>query len=115
METEKVVEKIVEKASEKKGENIVVLEIGKISPIADYMIIISGSVPLHTKAICDFIVEELKKEGIYPSHIEGYNEGRWIAIDYGDIMVNIFIPELRDYYQLEWLWSDAPKKEYKVS
>ncbi len=101
--------KIVKAAEEKKGEDILVLEIGKISPIADYMIIISGEVPVHTKAITDEIVHTLKKEGVLPSHIEGYSEGRWIAIDYGDIMVNVFIPELREYYNLEWLWSDAPR------
>lgn len=109
MEVREVVDRIVQKAEEKKGEDIVVLEIGKISPIADYMVIISGSVPVHTKAISDYIIEELKKVGVIPLHVEGYNEGRWIAIDYGDIMVNIFLPELRDYYKLEWLWSDAPR------
>lgn len=111
METRELLDRIIQKAEEKKGEDIVALEIGKISPIADYMVIISGSVPVHTKAICDFIIEELKKEGIIPLHVEGYNEGRWIAIDYGDVMVNIFLPEIRDYYKLEWLWSDAPRYE----
>jgi len=75
------------------------------------MVIVSGDVPTHTKAITDEIVHNLKEKGIIPSHIEGYPEGRWIAIDYGDVMVNVFIPELREYYNLEWLWSDAPKIE----
>lgn len=114
METRELVDRIVQLAEEKKGEDIVVLEIGKISPIADYMVILSGNVPVHTKAICDFIIEQLKNEGIIPLHLEGYTEGRWIAIDYGDVMVNIFLPEIRDYYKLEWLWSDAPRYE-KVS
>ncbi|WP_456465186.1 ribosome silencing factor [Persephonella sp.] len=108
MDTRDVVNEIIKTAEEKKGKDIVALEIGKVSPIADYMIIISGDVPVHTKAICDEITHRLKEKGIIPSHVEGYNEGRWIAIDYGDIMVNIFIPELREYYNLEWLWSDAP-------
>ncbi|WP_456383348.1 ribosome silencing factor [Persephonella sp.] len=95
-------------AEEKKGKDIVALEIGKVSPIADYMVNITGDVPVHTKAICDEITHKLKEIGVIPSHVEGYNEGRWIAIDYGDVMVNIFIPELREYYNLEWLWSDAP-------
>lgn len=112
MEAKDLVEKIVQKAKEKKGENIVVLETGKISPIADYMVIISGSATIHTKSICDFIIHELKKDGIIPLHLEGYEEGRWIAIDYGDVMVNIFLPEIRDYYKLEWLWSDAPRIEF---
>lgn len=111
METLDILKKIIEKAEEKKGEDIVALEIGKISPIADYMVILSGSVPVHTRAICDNIISGLKQYGVIPQHLEGYTEGRWIAIDYGDIMVNIFLPEIRDYYKLEWLWSDAPKVE----
>lgn len=111
MEARELVSKIVEKAKNKKGENIVAIEIGKISPIADYILILSGNATIHTKAICDYIIEELKKEGVVPLHLEGYNEGRWIAIDYGDVMVNIFLPEIRDYYKLEWLWSDAPRVE----
>ncbi|WP_286984294.1 ribosome silencing factor [Persephonella sp.] len=105
---------MVQSAEEKKGKDIVVLNIGKVSPIADYMIIITGDVPTHTKAICDEITQNLKKEGEIPAHVEGYNEGRWIAIDYGDVMVNIFIPEVREYYNLEWLWSDAPKVDIKT-
>ncbi|MGB9766908.1 MAG: ribosome silencing factor [Sulfurihydrogenibium sp.] len=115
METIDILKKIVEKAEEKKGENIVALEIGKISPIADYMVILSGSVPVHTRAICDNIIAGLKEYGVIPQHLEGYNEGRWIAIDYGDIMVNIFLPEIRDYYKLEWLWSDAPQVELSTT
>jgi len=113
METLEIVKKIIEKAEEKKGEDIVALEIGKINPvIADYMIIITGSVPVHTRAIIDNIIGGLKEYGVIPHHLEGYTEGRWIAVDYGDIMINIFLPELRDYYKLEWLWSDAPRVEY---
>ncbi len=107
--TEEILDLIVKSASDKKGEDIVILEIGKVNPIADYMVIISGSVPVHTQAIVDEIVKNLKDIGVEPSHIEGYSEGRWIAMDLGDIMVNVFLPELRDYYQLEWLWADAPK------
>jgi len=72
------------------------------------MVIISGDVPTHTQAISDNIVKTLKEKGVVPSSVEGYTEGRWIFLDYGDILVNIFIPELREYYNLEWLWSDAP-------
>ncbi len=115
IKTEEILAKIIEAAEEKKGEDIVVLEIGKVNPIADYMVIISGSVPVHTQAIVDEIVDKLKEVNVVPSHIEGYNDGRWIAIDYGDIMVNVFLPELREYYQLEWLWSDAPRVDLKTA
>ncbi len=114
IKTEEILSKIIEAAESKKGEDIVVLEIGKVNPIADYMVIISGSVPVHTQAIVDEIVDKLKRFNVLPSHIEGYNDGRWIAMDYGDIMVNVFLPELREYYQLEWLWSDAPRVDLKT-
>jgi ribosome-associated protein len=91
----------------------VVIEVGKVNPIADYMIITSGDVPTHTRAIADEIRKKLKEEGIIPK-IEGYSSGRWIAIDLGDIITHIFLPELREYYQLEWLWQDAPKYEIKT-
>lgn len=89
------------------------MKIGDINPITDYMIITSGDVPVHTRAIADEIIKTLKDKGIVHSHVEGYSEGRWIVIDYGDIMVHIFLPELREYYELERLWQDAPRVEIK--
>ncbi len=76
--------------------------------------IITGDVPTHTQAIAEEILGNLKKEGELPINIEGLKEGRWISIDYGDIIVNIFIPEVREYYNLEWLWSDAHKVKIKT-
>jgi len=114
-ESTDILNKIVKAASDKKGEDIVVLEIGKVNPIMDYMVIVSGTVPVHTQAIVDEIVKSLKDSDIEPFHVEGYSEGRWIAIDLGDIMVNVFLPEVRDYYQLEWLWADAPKTKVNSS
>jgi len=107
--------KILDAIDSKKGKDTVVLEIGKVNPIADYMVITSGDVPVHTRAIADEIVKTLKEKGIDKSLIEGYSEGRWIAIDYDDIIVHVFLPDLRDYYQLEWLWQDAPKVEINQS
>ncbi len=80
-----------------------------ISPVTDYIVITTGDVPNHTQAIADEILRNLKVKGEIPISIEGLNEGRWILLDYGDVIVNIFIPELREYYNLEWLWADASK------
>jgi len=66
-------------------------------------------VPPHTQAIADNIIKKLKELGENPIYVEGIDEGRWIVLDYGDFIVNIFLPELREYYNLEWLWSDAKR------
>ena len=110
IKTEDTLKKIISAIEDKKGKDTVVLEVGKVNPIADYMIITTGDVPTHTRAIADEIVKRLKDEGVY-AKVEGLSEGRWIAIDLSDIIVHVFLPELRDYYQLEWLWQDAPKLE----
>ena len=93
----------------KKGKDIVILDVRGLSPITDYIIITSGDVPTHTQAIADEVLKNLKDKGELPLNVEGISEGRWIVLDYGDVMVNVFIPELRDYYNLEWLWADAPR------
>jgi ribosome-associated protein len=102
---------IVKSIDDKKGENIVVLDVKNISPITDYIVIASGDVPTHTQAIADEILKNLKEKGEVPINVEGLSNGRWIALDYGDVIVNIFIPELREYYNLEELWFDAPRIE----
>lgn len=93
----------------KKGKDTVILNVKGISPITDYIVITSGDVPIHTQAIADEILKNLKEKGELPLNVEGLSEGRWIVLDYGDVMVNLFIPELREYYNLEWLWADAPR------
>jgi ribosome-associated protein len=100
---------IVKSIDEKKGEDIVVLDVKNISPVTDYIVIASGDVPTHTQAIAEEVLKNNKEKGELPINVEGLADGRWIAIDYGDIMVNIFIPELREYYNLEELWFDAPR------
>lgn len=99
--------KCAELAFDKKAYNIRALDISVLSTIADYLVIISGSSDKQNQAIADSIRTGLKKFGKV-NDIEGGREGKWIVMDYGDVLVHIFHDELRRYYDLDGLWSSAP-------
>jgi len=99
-------------ALDKKAENLKILELKEISSFTDYFLLCSAMSDRQVQAISDAIVEYLKKNHkVSPVRIDGYPEGRWVVIDYGDLVVHIFIDEIREYYNLEDLWSDAPQVE----
>ena len=99
-----------ELAFDKKAYDIRVLDIATISSIADYLVIISGGSDRQNQAIADSIRIGLKKYGKV-NDIEGANEGKWIVMDYGDVLVHIFHDEMRRRYDLDGLWSLAPQME----
>lgn len=94
-------------ALDKKAEDVVILDVRKISSIADYLLICTGNSEPHLKAIADEIGRRLRDAGIRPHHREGYPPSRWIVMDYNDVMIHIFHPDLREHYGLEQLWGDA--------
>lgn len=96
-------------ASEKKGENIVLLDIRKITSIADYMLILSGTSTKHAQGMAAFIEDSFKNRKIKLLSVEGFNEGNWILLDYGDIIIHIFDEPAREFYQIENLWKDGKK------
>lgn len=92
----------------KKAVDISLININNISTIADYFIVCSGTSMTHIKALSDEIYDKLLENyNIRPYRVEGYEGGRWILMDYGDILVHIFHKEDRDFYDLERLWADA--------
>ena len=97
-------------ALEKKALDVKALEIGRLSSIADYLVLASGSSDKQTQAIADSIKKGLKKYGKVLD-VEGLREGNWIVIDYGDVIVHIFRDEVRRYYDLDELWNAAPSLE----
>ncbi|MFN4111270.1 MAG: ribosome silencing factor [Ignavibacteria bacterium] len=105
---------IVNYIIEKKGENIIVMDLRKVTSITDYFIICSGTVEQHIKAIKDHIIEKLSGKGIEHWHIEGELANTWVLIDYVDVVVHIFHPLARDYYKLEKLWADAKQEKIKT-
>lgn len=99
--------RIVDLVSDKKAEDIVLLDIGQHTLIADYFVICSGTSERQLRALEDDLQETLRREGVRALHVEGTPESGWILMDYGDVIVHIFAPAERDYYRLERLWADA--------
>lgn len=114
MKSKELKDLIVELIKEKKGENIVVLDLKKVTSITDYFVICTGTVDQHIKAIKDNLIQKLEEKGIKPWHIEGEQALSWILVDYVDVVVHIFLPSTRDFYKLEKLWGDAELEKIKT-
>ncbi|HZN14457.1 MAG TPA: ribosome silencing factor [Acidimicrobiales bacterium] len=100
-------------AAEKKGESIVILEVGSILAITDAFVIASASNQRLVRAIADEVEAKVKEAGGGgPIRIEGLDDARWVLLDYGDFVVHLFLDEVREYYDLERLWADAPIVEW---
>ena len=100
-----------ESIDEKKGIDIKIIDISKISVIADYFIITGGSNERQIESIAENIEEKLAKAGVYPRHIEGTQKSNWILMDYRDVIIHIFNQEERLFYDLERIWADGQTVE----
>jgi|SRR5687768_10753668 ribosome-associated protein len=109
LSTEEKTTLISQIVADKKAMDVVVLDMADASSITDYFLICSGGSQRQVQAIADAIDEQLKQAGITSLGIEGYREGHWILMDYGDVIVHVFSQETRDFYDLEHLWENAPK------
>lgn len=89
-----------------KAENVVLLDVRPIASFTDYMIFASGNSTRHVSAIADSVVEAAKKRGQPALGVEGEDVGEWVLVDLGDAIVHIMLPDVRDYYELEKLWSE---------
>ena len=92
---------------EYKGNDVVVLDLRGVSDMTDFFVIASGTSDTHVRSIGEHVAEDLKKEGSPVYHVEGLEKGRWVLLDYVDFVVHVVHPTLRNFYQLERLWSDA--------
>lgn len=104
-------DRIADLAIDKKGFDIKILDLQGISSVTDFFVIISGDASVQVDAIASWIEDELKKQGVRPSSREGLKGGRWVLIDYFDVVVHVFHQPVREFYALEKLWGDAPVKE----
>lgn len=99
---------------DKKGFNILVLDVRDFSTLTDYFIIAEGTVARHAQGLCIAIKDQLQETGLIPYHIEGKVDGSWIVMDYGNIIIHILIPEMREKYALEQLWKQAKIVDVKI-
>lgn len=113
IDAKEVIQQIVEGIQEKKGKGIVVVDMLKLgNSICDYFVICQGNSPTQVSAITDSIEDTVrincKKK---PYSIDGLRNSQWVAMDYGDILVHIFLPDVRKFYDIEHLWADATVTE----
>ncbi|MFB2551446.1 ribosome silencing factor [Ensifer soli] len=101
---------VLESLEDSKAEDIVTIDIAGKSALGDYMVVVSGRSGRHVSAIADHLLRDLKEEGFGSLRAEGLETGDWVLIDTGDIIVHIFRPEIREFYNIEKMWA-APDME----
>tara|TARA_B100001142_G_C13939425_1_gene502592 strand:+ start:117 stop:485 length:369 start_codon:yes stop_codon:yes gene_type:complete len=107
--SKKLLDQIIKYADQKKAENIITIDLRGLSSLSDYFLICHGNSEPQIKAIAD----NIRKNTTYkPKHIEGYENKKWILLDYFDVIVHIFDKLEREYYELERIWADAPINEF---
>jgi ribosome-associated protein len=102
-------------ALEKKGEDFIAIDVSGRTILADTFALVTGRSKIQTRAIADAVVERCKAEGLRVTRTEGYVDAGWILIDLGTIIVNVFTPDQRQFYNLERLWSDVEKRQAQSS
>ena len=105
LETAKAIVKILD---EKKAKDITVIETQELTVMSDYFVIASGTSNTHVRSLAEDVEDAMEKQGVAIDHVEGRATG-WILLDYGCVLVHVFDPESREYYNLERLWGDAAK------
>ena len=93
----------------RKALDVVMLDVGELTSLADTFIICSGRSNRQVSAIAEFIRTDLKKNGMVPLSVEGLKEGHWVLMDYGNVVIHVFYDPVRRFYDLEGLWADAPR------
>ncbi len=105
MQTDKLLKIVQDTLDERKGINITTLDVKDKTSVTDYMVVVTGNSSRHVKSLCNYIVENIKKQGFKPFGVEGESGAEWVLLDLGDVVVHIMTQEMRDFYQLEKLWS----------
>ena len=113
MSPERLATTIAAHAADRKAIDIVALDLRAVAGYTDFFVICSGNTDRQTKAIHDAIHKGLKDEhGLLPRRVEGASEARWILMDYLDVVVHVFTPDTRDFYRLEALWGEVPRRDF---
>jgi len=93
-----------------KAREVTWMDVANLTDITDYMVVASGTSNRHVKAIVDRVIEQVREAGLRPLGVEGLEEGEWVLIDLGDIIVHVMLPRVREFYDLERLWSVGSTK-----
>jgi ribosome-associated protein len=99
---------LVRAADDAKALDIRLLHVGAVSDMTDYFVIATGTSDTHVRSTADKLVEAAREAGHRVHHVEGAESGKWAVLDFVDVIVHLFVPAMREYYQLERLWGDAP-------
>lgn len=110
---DKIINKVAQVLYDKKAKNITALDVSEYSTICDYLIIAEGNIDRHVIALANAVQEELRTLGIRPQRVEGLAVGDWVVLDYSQIILHVFMPGMREIYQLEQLWSSAKVYDLK--
>lgn len=108
MTPQRAVRLVTAALADRKAIDPVLLDLRGLSSATDYFVIASGTSDAHVRGMAEHLMAALAPQGIAPHHVEGLAQGRWVLLDYVDFVVHVFHPQLRDFYQLERLWGDAP-------
>ncbi len=111
MNSEQLSELAVDALEDVKGKDIVRLDVREMTSVTDYMVVASGTSNRHVKALADAVAEKSKEAGHRPIGVEGEDGSEWVLIDLGDTLVHVMLPRVREFYNLEKLWSLRPKKD----
>ena len=115
LNSEEMAYAIAEAADDKKAQDIVLLKVTEVSYLADYFVIATGFSKPQLRAVCDSVEQKVAEDfGLEPIRIEGKTDGRWVLIDYGEVIVHIFLAEERQFYNLEAFWGHAERIDYGV-
>jgi ribosome-associated protein len=106
--------RLAEAALGRNAEDVVALAVGELTSFADAFVIATAASDRQARAVADAVVEAAKAEGDAVLGVEGYEDGRWILVDAGDVVVHVFIREAREHYDLDRLWRDAPRIALKA-
>lgn len=98
---------------DKKAEDVVIIDVSSASSIADFIVVSTAGSERQAQSMARHVEQSLEAKGIVALSVEGFHSARWILMDYGDIMVHIFLNEMRAYYDIEGLWVDCPRVEHK--